>query len=181
MGTHADSQSSMNTDRYKIIATVVRRGDCKYYKEGTSFKLTGFTPKGVCDSAYAALSRDAHALRYGATIPWQDDEGSLLTHCPDPRGATWELRRVKEEGSATALDWDDEALALLRKVPFFVRKLAKKKIEATARAENRQRVSAADVKRAKTQFLTEIDDRSADPTRKGIEKDGEERERVKLY
>lgn len=87
----------MRKSPYRITATVVDPGTCRFCKEGTSFELNGFTPKGVCDSAYAVLSRDAYALRYGADIPWQTDENSLLTHCPDPTGATWELRRVKRE------------------------------------------------------------------------------------
>jgi len=82
---------------YRIIATIVESGTCRFYKNGTSFELNGFTPKGVCDSAYAVLSRDAYALRYGADIPWQTGDDRLLTHCPDPTGATWELRRVKRE------------------------------------------------------------------------------------
>ncbi len=34
--------------------------------------------------------------------------------------------------SQNELIWDDDALKLLEKVPFFVRKIAKKKIEKTA-------------------------------------------------
>jgi dissimilatory sulfite reductase (desulfoviridin) alpha/beta subunit len=75
----------------QVIARVVERGDCRYYDAGTEFTLTGFTPKGICDSAYAVLSRDAQTMRYGGALPWQRD-GRVLTRCPDPAGATWELR-----------------------------------------------------------------------------------------
>ena len=86
---------------FKVFATVVKKGSCNYSKEGDTFPLTGFTPKGLCDSAYAVLSRDALALRYGAKLPWQTSEHTLLTHCPDPTGAVWELKRVPRETTDT--------------------------------------------------------------------------------
>ncbi len=81
----------------RVIARVVEAGECRYYEKGRSFVLTGFTPKGLCDSAYAALSRDAQTLRYGGALPWQEG-GRVLTRCPDPKGALWEL--VQEGGGA---------------------------------------------------------------------------------
>lgn len=84
---------------FKVFATVVKQGSCNYYKEGDSFPLSGFTPKGLCDSAYAVLSRDSLALRYGANLPWQTSENTLLTHCPDPTGAVWELKRTPRDAN----------------------------------------------------------------------------------
>ncbi|MDR4508063.1 MAG: TIGR04076 family protein [Candidatus Brocadiaceae bacterium] len=84
---------------YKVFASVIKKGTCSYYKEGDSFPLTGFTPKGLCDSAYAVLSRDALALRYGAALPWQTSEHTVTTHCPDPTGAVWELKRIPREAT----------------------------------------------------------------------------------
>ncbi len=43
--------------------------------------------------------------------------------------------------SQSELVWDDEALKLLKKVPFFVRKSAKKKIEQTAVEAGEKRVT----------------------------------------
>lgn len=86
---------------FKVVATVVEKGSCDYYKKGDSFPLTGFTPKGVCDCAYAVLSRDAQSLRYGARLPWQTSENTLLAHCPDPTGAVWELKRTPREKNDT--------------------------------------------------------------------------------
>lgn len=77
--------------RPRVLTTVIDPGKCRHYQKDRTFVLGGFTPKGVCDSAYAALSRDAQALRYGGTLPWQKD-GRVLTRCPDPEGALWELR-----------------------------------------------------------------------------------------
>ena len=41
---------------FKVFATETKKGSCNQHKEGDSFPLTGFTPKGLCDSAYAVLS-----------------------------------------------------------------------------------------------------------------------------
>jgi uncharacterized repeat protein (TIGR04076 family) len=77
--------------RPRVIARVVAPGHCPHYNEGQEFRQGGFTPKGVCDSAYVALSRDAQTMRCGGTLPWQKD-GKVLTRCPDPDGALWALR-----------------------------------------------------------------------------------------
>lgn len=76
--------------RHKVLATVVDAGQCRYYRPGRSFVLAGFTPRGICDSAYAVLSRDVQTLAYGGRLPWQKD-GRVRTRCPDPDGALWEL------------------------------------------------------------------------------------------
>lgn len=74
----------------KVIARIIDAGTCRYYHKGTAFILGGFTPKGLCDSAYFVLSKDAQTMRYGGKLPWQ--KGSrVLTHCPDPKGVVWEL------------------------------------------------------------------------------------------
>jgi uncharacterized repeat protein (TIGR04076 family) len=72
----------------------MKDGSCAYYKKGLTFQLTGFTPNGLCDSAYAVISRDALALRYGADLPWKKDNNTIHTHCPDPDGAVWEIKRI---------------------------------------------------------------------------------------
>jgi uncharacterized repeat protein (TIGR04076 family) len=55
--------------RRKVIAKVMNPGQCRYYRAGQEFLLGGFTPKGLCDSAYAVLSRDAQTLANGGTLP----------------------------------------------------------------------------------------------------------------
>ena len=79
----------------KVIAEMVDAGHCPYYQKGRKFILCGFTPAGVCDSAYAVLSRDAQTLRYGGKLPWQKD-GKVLTRCPDPEDAMWALYLVED-------------------------------------------------------------------------------------
>lgn len=88
-------------NRRNVIARVVESGQCEYYKAGRSFALNGFTPQGLCDSAYAALSRDAQVLAYGGSLPWSKD-GVLRTHCPDCKGATWELKVAEEDAPPEA-------------------------------------------------------------------------------
>lgn len=79
-------------NKLKIIATVVHPGNCRYYEKGKSFVLGGFTVAGICESAYAVLSRDSQTLRYGGKLPWEK-KGRVQTRCPDPNGALWELRQ----------------------------------------------------------------------------------------
>lgn len=81
----------------KVIATIVEAGCCRYYQKGQTFILTGFTPQGICDSAYLVLSRDAQTMRYGGKLPWEKS-GRVLTHCPDSEGALWELHLDRGKG-----------------------------------------------------------------------------------
>lgn len=74
-----------------VIAEVVKAGTCRYYWVGQKFMLDGFTPAGLCDSAYVVLARDVRVMRYGGKLPWEKD-GTVMTHCPDPQGAIWQLR-----------------------------------------------------------------------------------------
>lgn len=82
--------------KIKVIAKIIDAGTCRYYMQGQSFTIGGFTPKGMCVSAYMAVIRDAQAMRYGAKLPWEKD-GKVLTRCPDPEGAMWQLEKIIEE------------------------------------------------------------------------------------
>jgi len=81
--------------KIKVIAEIIDAGKCRYYKQGQSFTIGGFTPKGMCVSAYMAVIRDAQSMRYGAILPWEKD-GKVLTRCPDPEGALWQLEKIEE-------------------------------------------------------------------------------------
>jgi dissimilatory sulfite reductase (desulfoviridin) alpha/beta subunit len=94
--------------RPKIIAEVVEPGQCRYFRQGQRFALDGFTPAGLCASAYAALARDAQTMRCGGTLPWAK-QGKVLTRCPDPQGALWQLQVESEAQTANAER--DQALA----------------------------------------------------------------------
>ncbi len=75
----------------RVIAEIVDAGNCRYYEKGRRFVLSGFTPSGLCDGAYTVLSRDSQTMRYGAKLPWERN-GVVLTRCPDPDGALWQLK-----------------------------------------------------------------------------------------
>lgn len=77
--------------RPNVIAEVVEPGHCRYFQPGQRFTLGGFTPAGLCASAYTALCGDAQTMRCGGTLPWAR-EGKVLTRCPDPQGVLWQLR-----------------------------------------------------------------------------------------
>ena len=48
--------------KIRVIAKIIDAGQCKHYKEGQAFSIGGFTPKGMCVSAYMAVIRDAQAM-----------------------------------------------------------------------------------------------------------------------
>lgn len=81
--------------RHKVIAEVIEAGCCRYYEKGRKFVLDGFTPAGLCDGVYAVLSRDAQTLGYGGKLAWEKN-GVVLTRCPDPNGALWQLRPAND-------------------------------------------------------------------------------------
>ena len=93
--------------RRRVVASVRDAGQCRYYRAGREFVLNGFTPQGLCDSAYAALSRDAQTLAYGGSLPWVVG-GVVTTRCPDPHGAIWELR-VEDAAERRPAAMGDEA------------------------------------------------------------------------
>jgi len=86
---------SEGKSKIRVIAKIIDAGQCKHYREGQAFSIGGFTPKGMCVSAYMAVIRDAQAMRYGATLPWEK-AGKILTRCPDPEGALWQLEKTEE-------------------------------------------------------------------------------------
>ena len=55
--------------------------------------------------------------------------------------------------SNNELEWDDEAEKRLRKVPFFVRKLARRKIERAAREEGISLITVDLVERVKNREM----------------------------
>ncbi|MBM4025106.1 MAG: TIGR04076 family protein [Planctomycetes bacterium] len=89
--------------RPRVIAEVVEPGQCRYFRKGQRFPLGGFTPAGLCASAYAVLARDAQTMRYGGTLPWAT-QGRVLTRCPDPQGALWQLQVEGEAPDAERIE-----------------------------------------------------------------------------
>jgi dissimilatory sulfite reductase (desulfoviridin) alpha/beta subunit len=58
--------------------------------------------------------------------------------------------------------WDEEAAALLKKVPFFVRRFAQAKVEDLVRSQGRFRIKTEDVERARKSFLRDIEQQEAE-------------------
>ena len=55
------------------------------------------------------------------------------------------------------MKWSDEAEAALKKVPFFVRRRVRTRVEKEAAAAGRQRVTLADVKATQARYLKQMD------------------------
>lgn len=53
--------------------------------------------------------------------------------------------------SETNLEWDQDALELLDKIPFFVRKAAKRKIERTAKESGEERITVELMERIRSE------------------------------
>ena len=51
------------------------------------------------------------------------------------------------------IEWDDDALARINKAPFFVRKMAREKVEKAAEAMGEKRISAELLDRIKLQEM----------------------------
>jgi uncharacterized repeat protein (TIGR04076 family) len=88
-----------NIQGAKVVAEIIDAGKCRFYKAGRKFILGGFTPAGLCHSAYMALAPDAQTMRFGGKIPWAKD-GKVLTRCPDPEGVLWQLFLARESSIA---------------------------------------------------------------------------------
>ena len=69
---------------------------------------------------------------------------SVVTHWSALRAAAVDRwNSMRGAGGATDLAWDDEALARLKKVPFFVRGHVLKKVEEYAQGKGLKKVSDA--------------------------------------
>lgn len=77
--------------------------------------------------------------------------------------------------------WEEEASILLKKVPFFVRKFAKNKVEEAVRSEGRIKVTADDVKKTRANFLKEIDRQKQEVSSKDTESGSGVNSQPKLY
>jgi len=75
------------------IINGVCQGD--HHKVGQEFIVEHTTPAGMCLDAWNAIAPYVSALRFGGNFPWEKEEGVATIHCPDPKGITLELRRVK--------------------------------------------------------------------------------------
>ena len=75
----------------------VIKGKCQggVHKLGDTFNVEWATPEGVCLGAWNALSPCVIALLRGGDFPWEKAAGHTTIHCPDPKGITFELKRME--------------------------------------------------------------------------------------
>ena len=72
--------------------------------------------------------------------------------------------------------WEEEANALLKKVPFFARRFAQARVEELVQSQGRFDIRAEDVERARRVFLRDIEQQE-----KSEKKDSEDSSRMLLY
>ena len=72
--------------------------------------------------------------------------------------------------------WEEEANALLKKVPFFARRFAQARVEELVQSQGRFDIRAEDVERARRAFLRDIEQQE-----KSEKKDSEDSSRMVLY
>lgn len=59
------------------------------------------TPKGICLGSFGTCLLHLTALRFGASFPWEDEEGVITIGCPDHTNqVVWRLERLDAAVSA---------------------------------------------------------------------------------
>jgi uncharacterized repeat protein (TIGR04076 family) len=94
----------------KIPAKVVMKilsvkGTCEAkHKAGQEFDLSGDMtvgmsgqPKVICTALFDAIYPNYRVLRFGGSLPWEQDPDVVHVACPDPwNPVVVQLRRIKE-------------------------------------------------------------------------------------
>jgi uncharacterized repeat protein (TIGR04076 family) len=87
--------------RYKVIATVKSvKGKCPNQNQvGDRIEVERGKVVGCkCPSAFNSIYPIVFAMRFGAKLPWLEDEDVAIAACPDPEHQViFEIRRVKIE------------------------------------------------------------------------------------
>ena len=75
----------------------VKAGKCQggIHNVGDEITVDWTTPEGICLGAWDALSSCVIALLCEGNFPWEEEKGYTTIHCPDPKGITFELRRIE--------------------------------------------------------------------------------------
>jgi uncharacterized repeat protein (TIGR04076 family) len=67
------------------LEIVSQKGKCPNgHQVGEKFDVSGTTPAGICASAYHSAYPAIYALKFGGQFPWEQEEGTAHTACPDP-------------------------------------------------------------------------------------------------
>ncbi len=83
---------------FEVIARVIsQQGTCEAgHRVGDEFVIGQHTPCGMCSWAYCSAFPFAEVLQFGASFPWEKDDGTSLVACPDPTNpVVFELKRGK--------------------------------------------------------------------------------------
>ena len=75
----------------------VKAGKCQggIHKVGDEITVDWTTPERICFGVWDALSSCVIALLCGGNVPWEEEKGYTTIHCPDPKGISFELRRIE--------------------------------------------------------------------------------------
>jgi uncharacterized repeat protein (TIGR04076 family) len=68
---------------------------------GEEWVVDGATPGGICMGSFSSCLPYLTALRFGASFPWEKQEGTITIGCPDHvNQVVWRLDRLDEESAA---------------------------------------------------------------------------------
>jgi uncharacterized repeat protein (TIGR04076 family) len=82
---------------FKVQITI-KDGVCQggIHKAGDILIFKDTVPVGMCWSAWDAVSTSAITFLYGGRFGWENEDGTLVLHCPDPKGIILELKRIED-------------------------------------------------------------------------------------
>ena len=89
--------STTDADHGRPVRITVERilegGSCSIgYEPGRTWVADSpEVPAGMCMWAWAALAPFLTPLRFGASLPWEDEPGTALVCCPDPHNPVCRL------------------------------------------------------------------------------------------
>ena len=80
------------------VRIIVKAGKCQggYHPIGQTFVVDDVTPAGMCTDAWSAIAPYVMTLRSGGNFSWMEEKGVVHIHCPDPKGITFEIRRIEK-------------------------------------------------------------------------------------
>ncbi len=88
-----------------VLKVISQKGVCEIgHHVGQEFDLSGdlhlsYTRKSgvICPALFYAIYPNLRVLRFGGSLPWEEDKDAARVACPDPLNpVVVELRRVRE-------------------------------------------------------------------------------------
>lgn len=68
------------------------------HRVGEQYLVEGTTPAGICMGSFTACAPYLTALRFGASFPWEPEEGVITIGCPDHiNQVVWKLERLRQQ------------------------------------------------------------------------------------